>query len=169
MIIEIVLSILFNRCASLQVDLIISISTRSTQVFSTAFVSSISSCLCFSHPPSLCFFEDPDFFIKYPFILVKSLLSFLSMFLPGVSHNDTNGASSSSFFILFLLRWIQFKLLVLIVFFPHFKCLLIPVHLIIIHFSLYICSEVLKKSQKIHVSTLHSFNLFRRCFLIQAF
>ena len=32
-----------------------------------------------------------------------------SMFLPGDSHEDSNGASSSSFFILFLLRWFQLK------------------------------------------------------------
>ena len=64
------------------------------------FVSSVPSCLCFPRPPTL-FFKDPDFLIKYPFIHVKSLHYFLSMFLSGDSQEDTNGASSSSFFILF--------------------------------------------------------------------
>ena len=41
-----------------------------------------------------------------------SILSF--MVLPGDSHEDSNGASSSSLFTRFLLRWIQIKLLVLI-------------------------------------------------------
>ena len=45
----------------------------------------------------LFFFKDSDFLIKHPFILVKSLHSFLSMFLSGDSHEDSNGASSSSF------------------------------------------------------------------------
>ena len=39
-----------------------------------------------------------------------SLSIFLpSMFLSGDSHEDTNGASSSLFFVSFLLRWINFK------------------------------------------------------------
>ena len=70
---------------------------------------------------------------------VKSLHSFPSMFLPGDSHQDPNGASSSSLFILFLLRWIQFKLSVLIIFLFSFLMLshadaplnhsLLPIHL----------------------------------------
>ena len=146
MIIEIVLSILFNRCASLQVDLIISISTRSTQVFSTAFVSSISSCLCFSHPPSLCFFEDPDFFIKYPFILVKSRHSFPSIFLSGDSHEDRNRASS--YHSLSLLFSGGFKSSLVDHILSSFQCFLMPVHITFSHFLLFICSGVLKISRR---------------------
>ena len=66
-------------------------------------------CLCFpAHSPF--FFKDSDFLIKYHLIDEKSLHSFPPMFLSGDSQEDTNGASSSSFFVLFILRWIQFKL-----------------------------------------------------------
>ena len=67
LIIKIVLPILFNRCISLQVDPIISISARS---------SISSSQRCCLHPfqvdfvfPTLppFFFKDSDFLIKYPF------------------------------------------------------------------------------------------------------
>ena len=36
----------------------------------------------------------------------------------------------------------------LIISFPYFKCFLVPVHLLIIHFSLFNCSGVLKISQR---------------------
>ena len=49
---------------------------------------------------SLFFFKDQDFLIKYPFIDGKSLHSFPSILLSGDSQEDTNGASSSTFFIL---------------------------------------------------------------------
>ena len=45
--------------------------------FSMVFVSSIPSCLCFSRPPSLVFFEDSDFLIKYQFYSCEG-----SSFLP---------------------------------------------------------------------------------------
>ena len=64
------------------------------------FVSSIPSCLCFPALPPFNF-KDSDFLIMYPFIDGKSLHSFPSMFLSGDSQEDTNGVSSSSFFILF--------------------------------------------------------------------
>ena len=53
MIIEIVMSILVNRCASLQVDPIIPTFARSTKVFSMMFVSSVSKLPLFSRPPTL--------------------------------------------------------------------------------------------------------------------
>ena len=65
-IIEIVMSILSNRCASLQVDPIIPIFARS--------ILSFLNCVCFirpklplfSHHPTL-FFKDSDLLIKYTF------------------------------------------------------------------------------------------------------
>ena len=69
--------ILFNRCASLQVDSIISTSARS--------ITSSSQRCCLhpfqvdfvfpTHPPF--FFEDSDFLINYPFYRWKSLHSYL--------------------------------------------------------------------------------------------
>ena len=56
MIIEIVMSILFNRHVSLQVDpTIFNIRKINYQFFSTVFISSVPSCLCFSRPPTLSF------------------------------------------------------------------------------------------------------------------
>ena len=115
-------------------------------------------------PPFL--FKDSDILIMYPFIDGKSLHSFPSMFLSGDSQEDTNGATSLLFFVSFLLRWIQFKLCRSYLF-PPFKCFLMPVHLLIIHFSPFICSGVLKISQKTHGYILDPFKLFRGCYLIQ--
>ena len=78
---------------------------------------------------------------------MKSLHSFQSMSLPGDSHEDPNGVSSSSLFTHFLLRWIQFKRYWSYIF-PCFKYLLMPVLLIFIHFSLFNCSGVLKISRR---------------------
>ena len=52
--------------------------------------------------------------------------------------------------------------------FPRGKCFLMPVHLPITHLLLFICSRVLKISQKICVSILNPFKLFGDCYLIQA-
>ena len=52
--------------------------------------------------------------------------------------------------------------------FPRFKCFSMPVHLSITHLLLFICSRVLKISQKICVSILNPFKLFGDCYLIQA-
>ena len=53
MLIKIVMLILFNRRASLQVDPIISTFARSILSFSTVFVSSVPSCPCFPALPPL--------------------------------------------------------------------------------------------------------------------
>ena len=91
------------------------------------------------------------------------------MFLSGDSHEDSNGASSSSFFVLFLLQWIQLKLLVLIVvlsLFQRFSHADAPLN----HPALVIfVSGVLKISQKICVSIIYPFKISRGCYLIQAF
>ena len=112
------------------------------------------------------FFNNSDFLIKYPFILVKSLHSCLSMFLPGDAHEDFNGDSSSPLFILFLLRWNQVKLCRS---YP-FSLFQIPSHAgaILSHSPLAI--QLFRSAEdisKIHVSTLHSFKLFRDWYLIQ--
>src|SRR3954463_9107071 len=67
MITESVMSILFNRCDSLQIDPI-------TSTFARSFISSSQRCLLhpfqvvFVFPPSHpYFFKDADFLIKYPF------------------------------------------------------------------------------------------------------
>ena len=92
-----------------------STSARSTQVFSTLFVSSVPTLSFFSRLPTLFIQGLRDIQIKYPFIDGKPLHSFPSISLSGDSQEDTKG--SFKFIILhsFLLRWIQFKLLVLII------------------------------------------------------
>ena len=115
--------ILSNRRASLQVDPIISTFARSSLsfFFSMVFVSSVPSCLCFSRPPTL-FFKDSHFLIKYPFYWceVSSFFSF-NVLIRWFSHEDTNGASSLLFFVLFLLRWTKFKPSMLVTFLSLFQ------------------------------------------------
>ena len=113
----------FQPTCSFQVDPIIS-------TFARSILSSLQRCLlhptqvAFVFPPShRCFFKDSDFLIMYPFIDGKSLLLFFQCSYPVISHEDTNGASSLLFFVLFLLRWTQVKLSVLIVFFSSFQML----------------------------------------------
>ena len=67
--------------------------------------------------------KDSGFLIRYPSYGCEVSSFFPSMFLSSDSREDSNGASSSSFFILFLLRWIQYKLSVLIIFFFSFQVL----------------------------------------------
>ena len=62
------------------------------------FVPSSPSCLCFPSLPPF-FFKDSDFLIKYPFIHVKSLHSFQSMFLSGDFPRRCSTVLSSSSFI----------------------------------------------------------------------
>ena len=130
------------------------------------FVSFIPSCLCFPALPPF-FLKDSDFLIKYPFIHVKSLHSFPSMFLSGDSQEDTNGALTSSLFVLFLLQWIKFKLCRSYLFLIS-NVFLVSVYLLITHLSFSMCSGVLKISQEIRVFIQDPFKLFRGCYLIQA-
>ena len=69
------------------------------------------------------------------------------MFLSGDSHEDSNGASSSSFLIPFSSS-VDSSQVLLIIPFSSFQYLLMPVHLIFIHFSLFNCSGVLKIFQR---------------------
>ena len=86
LIIEVVMSILSNRCDSLQDDPIIfpirKINSKSSQRY---LFHPSPSFLCFPALPPF-FFKGPDFLIKYPFIHVRSLHSFQSMFLLGDYH-----------------------------------------------------------------------------------
>ena len=132
MIIEIVMSILFNWCV---------FSSSGSDHFNIRKIASRFSQRCLFHssqivfifPPSHpFFFKDSDFLIKYPFMDVKSLHSFQSMFLHGGSLEDALLVHHSSFFSspvdsiqAFCVDHMPF---------PCFKYLLIPVHLIIIHF-----------------------------------
>ena len=157
------MSILVNRCVSLQVDPIISTSARSSISSSQRCLFHPSpSCLCFSCPPTL--FPQGLKFLNQLFILSLEVSPFLS----GVSHEDSNGDSSSSFSILFFSGGFNSSFLCWSYSFPCFKCFLMPVHLFIIHLSLLNCSGVLKISQKARLFILNPFNLFRGSYLIQA-
>ena len=80
---------------------------------------------------------------------MKFLHSFPSMFLSGDSHEDSNGASSSSFLIPFSSPVDSSQDLSIISFsFSRLKYLLLTVLLIFIHFSLFYCSGVLKISRR---------------------
>ena len=164
MVIEIVMSILFHRCVSLQVDPIISTSASSTQVFSTAFVSSISK-LSFFFPPCLpfCFFEDPDFFIGYPFNSCEVTPFF---FVNILTRWFSRRCSTSSPF-LSLLRWIQVKFCWSYLF-PHFNVFSYRCSSYSFT-SRYLLFRSAQDISKIRAYTLLSFKLFRGCSLIQVF
>ena len=148
--IEIVMSILFNRRVSLQVDPITSTSARTTIISSQRCLFHPSpSCLCFSHPPSLLFSSRTKISSSsIHFIDGKFLHSFPSMFLSGDSHEDSNGASSSSFLIPFSSPVDSSQDLSIISPFSRLKYLLLTVLLIFIHFPLFNCSGVLKISRR---------------------
>ena len=112
----------------------------------------------FSHPPTL-FLQGLRFLNQVSFLLMRSLfILFFQCSYPVISHEDTNGASSLLFFVFFLLRWTKFKPSMLVTFLSLFSnVFLVPVHLLIIHFSLFNCSGVLKMPQEIRVSTPHQF------------
>ena len=161
MIIEIFMSILFNRCAPPQVDPIISTSARS---------SISSSKRCSFHPFQIVFVFPtlpPFVFLQgFRFLNQVSILFMWSLFIlfNQCSYPVILMKMLYKFIILHYFSSLMDSIQALsIISFPRFKCFLMPVHLLIIHFSLFNCSEVPNISQKIRVSTLHSFNLFRGC------
>ena len=80
---------------------------------------------------------------------VKFLHSFPSMFLSGDSHEDSNGASSSSFLVLFFSGGFNSSFGIKHTPFLFFSnAFLMLVHLLIIHISLLNCSGVLKISRR---------------------
>ena len=124
-----------------------STSARSILSSSTVFVSSIPNCLCFSHPPSLCFSPRTQILIKVSILLVEISPFFSRQYSYPVIHKK-------------MLLKLQVRLSSLIFFsggfkssfvdhiFSLFQCFLMPVHFLIIPFSLFNCSGVLKISQK---------------------
>ena len=163
------MSILFHRCISLQVDPIIWTSAKSSISSSQRCLFHPSpSCLCFSRPPTL-FLQGLSFLYQvsilwlwslsilfrqcpYPVILMKILtepqVHHSSFFSFSGGFNSSLGTEHSLFFL------------------PN--AFLMPVHLVIIHFSLFNCSGVLKIFHKTYVSILNPFKIFRGCYLIQA-
>ena len=131
--------------------------------FSTVFVSSVSKLPLF-FPPSLPFvFLQGLRFLLQVSILLMGIFSILfrQCSYPVISHEDTNGASSLSFFVLLSSSVVSMQAFgVDHIPSPPFKCFLMPVDLLIIHFSLFKGSGVLKISQKICVSILNSFKPF---------
>ena len=140
-----------------------STSARSTQFSSMVFVSSISSCLCFSALPPF-FFEDSDFLIKHPFILVKSLHYFLKMLLPGGSHEDALLVRHSSFFSSPVDSIQAFGVDHIFSSFQKFYHTGAPHNHPLFAIHLFRSAQDISK---IRVSTLHSFKIFRGRFLIQ--
>ena len=90
------------------------------------------------------------------------------MFLPGVSHEDSNGASSSSFFVPFSPPVDSIQAFRVSLPFSSFQGFLMAVQFLIVHLSLFYCPGVLKISQKARLVFQDQFNLFRGCYLIQA-
>ena len=162
------MSILSDRCASLQVDPNISTFARSILSFLNGIHSICPKLPLFSRPPTL-FLQGLRFLNHVSFYLweVSSFFSFnvLIRWFPMKMLNSFkfiilhccffSGGSNSSF------QCWSYS-------FPRVKCFLMPVHLSITHLLLFICSRVLKISQKICVSILNPFKLFGDCYLIQA-
>ena len=89
-----------------------------SKLFSTVFVSSDPSCLCFPTLPPF-FFKDSDFLTKYPFYS-REVPSFFSINVL-TRWFSWRCSSSLSFFILFLLRWTKFKPSMLVTFLSLFQ------------------------------------------------
>ena len=148
MIIKVVISILSsNRCASLQVGPIISTSARSPLGFPNIVCFICPKLHLFSHPPIL-------------FLQGLRLLNQVSLLLMG-SLSILSRQCSYTVILRKILTKLQVRLSSLIFFsggsnssfvdhilFPRFKYLLMSVHLLIINFSLFNCSGVLKISRR---------------------
>ena len=163
------MSIFFNQHVSPQVDSIISTSARSPLGFPNGVRFICSKLSLFSHPPTLflqgirCLNQVSILFMwslfilfnqcSYPVILTK-ILTELQVHHPSFFFFFSGGSKSS------FQCWSYS--------FPRVKCFLMPVHLSITYFLLFICSRVLKISQKNCVSILNQFKLFGDCYLIQA-
>ena len=141
-----------------------------------------SSQRCSFHPFPRCLFFPafPPFLFKDLEIFKSSIrLSMGSLFIlfrqypyPVILRKILKEASSSSFFVLFLLWWIQCKLSVLIISFSlvHMLSMLEVLTKDSLNLSL-LAIELFRSAEdisKIRVSTLLSFKLFRGCYLIQA-
>ena len=133
----------FNWCAYFQVDpIFFNIRKITSRLSSTVFVSSVPSCLWFSSLPC---FSPRNHISQSSIILLMWSLFFLSF------------QCSYPVFLMKILTELQVhhssffsspvvSSKALLILFTRLKCLLIPVHLLIIHLSLFICSGVLKIS-----------------------
>ena len=156
----------FNRRVSLQVDPIISTTARSItsssqrgsfQPFQIVFV--------FSTLPPFVFSKDSDLLMEYPSYWCEvSPFFFVNILTRWFSRRCS---TSSSFSILSFSDGSNSSFQCWSYHFPRFKCYPMPVHLIIVHLSLFV-SGVLKIYQKNHVSILNPFKLLRDFSLIQA-
>ena len=126
----------------------VNIRKTQSQFSSTLFVSSISKLPLFFLPTHPFSSRTQISLSSIYIMIVEYLHSFPSMFLSGDSHEDTNGASSSSLFAFSCpVEPIQ-ACGVDHIPFPRFKYLLLSVLLIFIHLSLLNCSGVLKISRR---------------------
>ena len=102
MIIEIVMSILFNRCASLQADpFIFNIRKIQSQLSQRCSFHPAQFVFCFTRPSTLVFLQGLRFLNQVSFDSCEVSPFFSFMFLPGDSHEDSNGASNSSLILFF--------------------------------------------------------------------
>ena len=156
MIFELPSQFLLNRRATLQVDPVISTSARP--------ILSILNVVRFIHPKLPLFSRHPTLVSSRTqisqstihFIDGKSLHYFLSMFYPAVLMK----IPYKSIIVCSLSSPVVSSQALSIISFPCFKCFLVPVHLLIIHFSLFTCSGMLKISQKARLVIQDPFNLF---------
>ena len=160
----------FYRRASLQVDPIISTSARSS-------ISSPQRCcfirlqVAFVFPtlPPFCFLQGLRFLLQVSILLMGSFsILFRQCSYPVILMKILTELQVRHSSLILLLRWIQFKLCIEHSLFFLSNAFLMPVHLIIIHFSPSICSGVLKISQKIRISIPNPFKLSRGCYLFWA-
>ena len=134
--------------------------------FSTVFVSSVPSCLCFSRPPPFSF-KESDVLTKYPFYSCEVSPFFSFMFLPGDSHEDSNGASVHHY-LPFLLWWIQFKLSIFIIFLSSFLMFShddAPLYHSSLAIQLFHCAEDILEGSSCHPRSVQPIS---RSYLIQA-
>ena len=122
-----------------------------------------SSQRCLFHPSQAAFVSCPPTLFLQGFRFLNQLSTlmmevspfFSFMFLPGDSHEDSNGASSSSLFTHFLLRWIQIKLWCSS--YPLFSSFQIPSHAGAPHIHSFLAIQLFRSAKDISEdSCLHS-------------
>ena len=168
MIIEIVMSILFNRCASLQVDPIISTFVRSILSFLNGIrfiCPQVAFVFLPSHPfllQGLIYLNQVSILWMWSFFIPFFQCSYLVILMKMLKE-----ASSLSFFALFSSPVDSIQALSIISF-PHFKCFLMPVHLLIIHLLLFMVIWSAEDIPKIRVFHSTFVQAISRSYLIQA-
>ena len=135
--------------------------------FSTVFVSSVSKLPLF-FPPSLpfVFLQGLRFLIQVSILLLGSFsILFRQCSYPVIlkkilTELQVHHSSFSFSSPVDLIRALVLSILLFFFFSFFFNAFLMLVHLLIIHFSLFNCSGVMKISQKIQVSILNSLKFF---------